>query len=161
MNLKLKMKILPVNLHWEKSVSTSLLHLSVRKEITDAAVNTIVVSNSITIHPRVTQVVTQVTTCKTWGTEWPKLPLPSLNIPACASLTALLRRGCSRWHEADFLLPCSLYHQLTGNVLQCFLCYFLPDKMLTMAHAHSTDRLADLSEEQTKHFSKEFHTIEP
>lgn len=58
MNLKLKMKILPVHLHGEKSVSTYLLHLSARKEITDIAVNTTVVNNNITIHPRVTQVVT-------------------------------------------------------------------------------------------------------
>lgn len=41
-------------------MSTHLLHLSVRKETTDIAVNTTVVNNNITVHPRVTQVVTQV-----------------------------------------------------------------------------------------------------
>lgn len=41
-------------------MSTSLLHLSVRKGITDTAVSTTVVNKNIRIHPGVTQVVTQV-----------------------------------------------------------------------------------------------------
>lgn len=41
-------------------MSTHLLHLSLRKETTDTAVNTTIVSNNITVHPRVTQVITQV-----------------------------------------------------------------------------------------------------
>lgn len=48
-------------------MSTHLSHLSVRKETTDTSVNTTIVSDNITVQPRVTQVIIQVVQTANFG----------------------------------------------------------------------------------------------
>lgn len=93
------------------------MHLSIRKETTDTAVNTTVVSN-ITVHPRVTQVITQVVQIANFGLmrlRVGKFPLASLNIPNWASAMALRRRGYSSTLELRLIFCCLVLHTVIAH----------------------------------------------
>lgn len=94
------------------------MHLSIRKETTDTAVNTTVVSNNITVHPRVTQVITQVVQIANFGLmrlRVGKFPLASLNVPNWASAMALRRRGYSSILELRLIFCCLVLHTVIAH----------------------------------------------
>lgn len=90
------------------------MHLSVRKETTDTAVNTTVVSNNITVHPRVTPAVTQVVQTANFGflrLSVAKIPTSIIKQPELGKRYGIMQEMLFSYSraEVDFPPPCPSY----------------------------------------------------